>query len=66
MKVLNKITKKELDAIAQERLKMGEMVIVVVGDEANNIEGLRKLGYEIIKLNAKGEPVETESMESGK
>jgi hypothetical protein len=42
------------------------MVIVVVGDEAKNIEGLRKLGYEIVKLNAKGEPVESESMEGGK
>ena len=66
MKILNKIDKKELDAIAKERLKLDQMVIVVVGDEANNIEGLRKLGYEIVKLNAKGEPVEEEKMESGK
>ena len=42
------------------------MVIVVVGDEATNIEGLRKLGYDIVKLNAKGEPVEQASMEGGK
>jgi zinc protease len=66
MKLLNKISKEELDAIAQERLKLEKMVIVVVGDEAKNIEGLRKLGYEIVKLNAKGEPVESESMEGGK
>ncbi|GAB3332215.1 pitrilysin family protein [Marivirga atlantica] len=66
MKILNKITKKELDQIAKDRLKTDQMVIVVVGDEASNIEGLRKLGYEIVKLNAKGEPVEGESMESGK
>jgi zinc protease len=66
MKILNKITKKELDQIAKDRLKTDQMVIVVVGDEASNIEGLRKLGYEIVKLNAKGELVEGESMESGK
>ncbi len=66
MKILNKITKKEIDQIAKDRLKTEQMVIVVVGDEATNIEGLRKLGYEIVKLNAKGEPVENESLEGGK
>ncbi|WMN07743.1 pitrilysin family protein [Marivirga arenosa] len=66
MKILNKMTKKDLDAIAKERIKTDQMVIVVVGDEATNIEGLRKLGYDIVKLNAKGEPVEQTNMEGGK
>lgn len=66
MKILNKMTKKEIDQIAKDKLRTDEMVILVVGDEASNIEGLRKLGYEIVRLNAKGEPVEGNTMEGGK
>lgn len=66
MKILNKITKKEIDQIAKDKLKTDEMVILVVGDEATNIEGLRRLGYEIVRLNAKGEPVEGNTMEGSK
>ncbi len=66
LKILNNMTKAEIDKIAKERLKNEEMVIVVVGDEATNIQGLRNLGYEIVRLNAKGEPVEGETIEGGK
>jgi zinc protease len=66
LKILNKMTKAEIDKIAKERLKTQEMVIVVVGDEATNIQGLRNLGYEIVRLNAKGEPIEGETLEGGK
>ncbi|GAA5038309.1 peptidase M16 [Marivirga lumbricoides] len=66
MKILNKMTKKEIDQIAKDKLKTDQMVILVVGDEASNIEGLRKLGYEIVRLNTKGEPVDGNTMEGGK
>ncbi len=66
MKILNKISEKEIDQIAKDRLKTNAMVILVVGDEASNIEGLRKLGYEIVRLNTKGEPVEGDTLEKGK
>ncbi len=66
LKILNNMTKAEIDKIAKQRLKNEEMVIVVVGDEATNIQGLRNLGYEIVRLNAKGEPVEGETIEGGK
>ncbi|MTI21460.1 insulinase family protein [Fulvivirga sp. RKSG066] len=66
MSILNKMTKAEIDKIAEERLKTDEMIILVVGDEASNIEGLRKLGYEIVKLNEKGEVVEDMKTDSSK
>jgi len=66
MMILNDITKEEIDKMAKEKLRTDKMRIVVVGDEASNIEGLRKLGYEIVRLNAKGEPVEGETMEGSK
>lgn len=66
MKILNSMTKEEIDKIAAQRLKTDEMVIVVVGDEASNIEGLRKLGYEIVKVNEKGEVIEDMKMDNSK
>jgi len=65
-KILNGITKEEIDKIAKNRLKTDEMYIVVVGDEASNIEGLRKLGYDIVKVNAKGDIVEDMKVDGGK
>lgn len=66
LKILNNIEKKELDKIAKEKLKTDKMYIVVVGDEASNIEGLRKLGYEIVKLNEKGEVEEEMKVDTSK
>ncbi|MEM7548153.1 MAG: pitrilysin family protein [Bacteroidota bacterium] len=58
MKIINTITKKEIDALAKDNLKTDEMYIVVVGDEASNRQGLERLGYEIVKVNEKGDIVQ--------
>jgi hypothetical protein len=34
------------------------MYIVVVGDEASNRPGLERLGYEIVKVDEKGEIIQ--------
>lgn len=65
-KILNKMTKEEIDRLAKKHLKTNEMFIVVVGDEASNIEGLRELGYDIVRVNAKGEILEDMSVGTDK
>lgn len=57
-KIINTITKKEINALADKTLQIENMNIVVVGDKASNIEALKELGYEIVELNAKGEVIE--------
>ena len=39
-----------------------KMNILVVGDKAKILEGLQKLGYEIIELDTDGKPAEKESV----
>ncbi len=55
--VLNKITKPEINALAKKHLTFDNMVIVVVGDKAKTYEGLTKLGYEVVELDADGNPL---------
>ncbi len=52
--ILKAITKPEIDQLAKKQLPYTKMVIVVVGDKAKIAEGLAKLGYEIIELDADG------------
>ena len=56
-KIINSITKEEINKLADKNLQIQNMNILVVGDKASNIEELIKLGYEIIELNAKGEVI---------
>lgn len=54
-KLVENVTKKELDALAEKYLQPENMYILVVGDEKSIRPGLEKLGYEIIVLDASGE-----------
>lgn len=54
--MINTITKKEIDELAKKYLDYNNMYILVVGDEASNLEELKELGYEMVKLDEKGEP----------
>jgi len=54
-KILNKISKKEINELASKFLNYNQMVIVVVGDSANIYPQLQKLSYDIIMVNEKGE-----------
>ena len=57
-KIVNSITKADIDALAKKWLDADKMNILVVGDKAKILSGLQKLGYEIIELDADGKPVE--------
>ena len=56
-KIINSITKEEINSLADKYLQIQNMNILIVGDKASNIEKLNELGYEIVELNAKGETV---------
>ena len=53
-KILANLTKQEVDAIAKRTLNPAKMNILLVGDKAKIYEGVKKLGYEIVELDADG------------
>ncbi|WP_027076229.1 M16 family metallopeptidase [Maribacter antarcticus] len=52
--IINSITKKEINSLADKHLQIQNMNILVVGDKASNIAQLIELGYEIVELDALG------------
>lgn len=56
-KIIKEITKKEIDALAKKNLPLDKMNILVVGDKASVKEGLEKLGYPVVEIDAKGNEV---------
>ena len=57
-KILANLTKKEINAVAKKMLSPDKMNILLVGDKAKILPGVKKLGYEIIELDADGKKVE--------
>jgi len=57
-KIVNGITKAEIDALAKKWIHTDKMNVLVVGDKAKILPGLQKLGYEIVELDADGKPAE--------
>lgn len=57
-KILKDLTKKELDSYAKKLLNPDKMNILLVGDKAKIMDGVKKLGYEIVELDADGKKVE--------
>mgnify|MGYP001243186363 CR=1 FL=1 len=57
-KILANITKKEIDAFAKKMLNPDKMNVLLVGDKSKIYDGVKKLGYEIIELDADGKKVE--------
>ena len=57
-KILAKITKQEIDAVAKKMLNPEKMNILLVGDKAKILAGVKKLGYEIIELDVDGKKIE--------
>lgn len=53
-KILNEITKPEIDAIAKKYIDLNKMNIVLVGDKKTILPGLQKLGYEVVELDSNG------------
>jgi len=57
-KILAKLTKAEVDGMAKKMLDPSKMNILLVGDKAKIYDGVKKLGYEIVELDASGKKVE--------
>jgi zinc protease len=57
-KILAKLTKAEVDAVAKKMLKPEKMNILLVGDKAKIYDGVKKLGYEIVELDTDARPVQ--------
>jgi len=57
-KIIDKITKKEIDSFAKKYVNPEKMNILVVGDKKTVQAGLQRIGYEIIELDAEGKPVD--------
>lgn len=52
--ILNNITKKDIDIISKKYLDVNKMNILLVGDKQLILPGLKRLGYEIVELDADG------------
>jgi zinc protease len=57
-KILQGLTKQQVDAIAKKWINPEKMNILLVGDKAKILPALSKMGYEIIELDADGNPKE--------
>ncbi|HMU44773.1 MAG TPA: pitrilysin family protein [Chitinophagaceae bacterium] len=57
-KILEKITKAEIDAVVKKVLNPDKMNILLVGDKDKIYPGVNKLGYDIIELDADGKPIQ--------
>ncbi|MEI2740813.1 MAG: pitrilysin family protein [Chitinophagaceae bacterium] len=57
-KILAGLTKQQVDGMAKKMLNPEKMNILLVGDKAKILEGVKKLGYEIIELDAEGKKIE--------
>ncbi|HYK55040.1 MAG TPA: pitrilysin family protein, partial [Flavisolibacter sp.] len=57
-KVLKGMTRAEMQAYAQKFLNPGKLNILLVGDKAKIAEGVKKLGYEIVELDADGNVID--------
>ncbi|MFN5335470.1 MAG: M16 family metallopeptidase [Bacteroidota bacterium] len=53
-KLLQEITKEEINAIAKKWLQLDKMNILLVGDKDKVMAGLKKLDYEIVELDTDG------------
>ncbi len=55
--ILNAISKSEINELAKKYLPYNNMVIVVVGDKATNLEKVKKLGFEVVEIDSEGKTV---------
>jgi zinc protease len=60
-KILVGMTKAEIDALAKKWINTAKMNILLVGDKAKTLEGLKKLGYDIVELDTDGKAKATKA-----
>lgn len=53
-KILNNMTAAEIKALANKHMNPEKLNIVLVGDKQKIIDGIKKLGYEIVEVDADG------------
>jgi zinc protease len=53
-KILKNMTREQMQANAVRLLHPEKINILLVGDKAKVLEGVKKLGYEIVELDAEG------------
>jgi zinc protease len=56
-KILQAITKEDIDKLAQKNLPLDKMVITIVGDKLKIKDNLMKLGYEVVEMDNDGNTV---------
>ncbi|MBL7815538.1 MAG: insulinase family protein [Saprospiraceae bacterium] len=56
-KILQSVTANDINRLAKKYVNPDKMNIVVVGDKKVIMAGLQKLGYEIVELDANGQPL---------
>jgi len=57
-KILEKLTKEEVDAVVKNLLNPDKMNILLVGDKARIYDGVKNLGYDIVELDVEGKPAQ--------
>ena len=55
--ILQGISKNDIDGLAKRYLPLEKMIVVVVGDKNQNLEPVKKLGYEVVELDIDGNPI---------
>jgi len=55
--ILQGMTKADIDVLAQKHLNFDEMVMVVVGDKAKHMDGIKALGFPVVELDPDGNPL---------
>jgi len=58
-KILKAMTAEQMKAIAAKYLQPDKLNILLVGDKAKILDGVKKLGYEIVELDVDGNKVDT-------
>ena len=57
-KILKSMTREQMLALSKKYLDPGKMNILLVGDKAKILDGVKKLGYEVVELDSDGNKVE--------
>ena len=57
-KILQNMTKEQMHEMAKKYLNPEQMNILLVGDKAKVLENIKKLGYEVVELDADGNKVD--------
>jgi zinc protease len=57
-KIISNITKSEIDNQAKRFIQPDKMNILLVGDKARILDGVKKLGFEIVELDVDGNKVD--------